>query len=159
MCKETLKKEHKDFIKAVCLKYNNDPTELITILHKIQEEFGFLPAEVQQVVADELNIAVSKVFGVVTFYSLFTMTPRGKNPINICTGTACYVRGADEVLSEFSSQLGIKVGETTPDGQFSLSCLRCVGACGLAPVVMVGQKIFPRVTPEQVTEILEQYAD
>ncbi len=157
MCKEALKKEDRNFIAAICKEFGNDSGELITILHRIQEHFGFLPAEVQQCVADELSIAVSKVFGVVTFYSLFTMTPKGKHPINVCTGTACYVRGAEAVLSEIAAQLAIKVGETTADGKFSLSCLRCVGACGLAPVVMVGEKIYPRVTAGEVSSILAEY--
>ncbi len=157
MCKGTLNQDHQEFIKGVCTKYNSDPSELITILHKVQEHFGYLPAEVQQCIAQELNIPTSKVFGVVTFYSLFTMEPKGKHPISVCTGTACYVRGADGVLDELSRQLGIKVGETTSDGMFSLDCLRCVGACGLAPVVMVGQKIFPRVTPQDISEIIAGY--
>ncbi len=157
MCNEILKQQDRKFIAEVCSKYNNDPGELITILHQIQEHFGFLPREVQEAVAQELHIAVSRVFGVVTFYSLFTMEPKGRFPINVCTGTACYVRGAEEVLNEIAAQLGIKVGETTPDGKFSLSCLRCVGACGLAPVVMIGEKIYPRVTPAEVTSILESY--
>lgn len=104
-----------------------------------------------------LGIPVSKVYGVVTFYSLFTMEPRGKYPISVCTGTACYVRGVEAVLSEFERQLGIKVGQTTPDGDFSLSCLRCVGACGLAPVAMVGEKIYGRLSVEDVKQILAEY--
>ncbi len=158
MCKESLNTEQREFIVSVCKRYENDPSELITILHHVQQHFGYLPREVQECVADELDIPVSRVFGVVTFYSLFTMEPKGRYPINICTGTACYVRGAEEVLFEFRNKLGIKVGETTEDGQFSLSCLRCVGACGLAPVVMVGEKIYPRVTPHEVAGILAQYS-
>lgn len=157
MCTEGLKPEDRKVIVDICKKYNNDPGELITILHRVQEHFGFLPEMVQQCVADELSIPVSKVYGVVTFYSLFTMKPKGRHPINVCTGTACYVRGAETVLSEIAAQLNIKVGETTPDGKFSLTCLRCVGACGLAPVVMVGDKIYPRVTPSDVEIILAEY--
>ena len=127
------------------------------MLHKSQGEFGYLPAEIQEVVAEELNMSVAKVYGVVTFYSFFTMIPKGKHPISICTGTACYVRGAEKVLDEFKKDLNIEVGETTPDGKFSLSCLRCVGACGLAPVVTVGDKVYGRVAPEGVKEILEEY--
>lgn len=144
-------------IVTTCNACNNDPGELITILHQVQEHFGFLPEVVQECVAECLSIPVSKVYGVVTFYSLFTMKPKGRHPINVCTGTACYVRGAETVLREIAAQLNIKVGETTPDGKFSLSCLRCVGACGLAPVVMVGDKIYPRVTPSDVEVILAQY--
>src|SRR5512138_294208 len=143
--KVELKKRDVDTIKEICKSFNNEPGELINVLHKAQHEFGYLPAEVQEVVARELNVSVAKVYGVVTFYSFFTMLPKGRYPISICTGTACYVRGAEKVLDEFKKNLKINVGETTPDGKFSLSCLRCVGACGLAPVVMVGEKVYGRV--------------
>ena len=130
---------------------------LISVLHRAQEIFGYLPKEVQQFVAKKLNIPVSKVYGVVSFYSFFTMIPKGKNPISVCMGTACYVRGADKVLDEFKRALNIEVGETTSDGNFSLDALRCVGACGLAPVVLVGEKVYGRVTPDQVKSILKEY--
>jgi len=130
---------------------------LISALHRAQEIFGYLPKEVQQFVAKKLNIPVSKVYGVVSFYSFFTMIPKGKYPISVCMGTACYVRGADKVLDEFKRELNIEVGETTADGNFSLDALRCVGACGLAPVVLVGEKVYGRVTPDQVKSILKEY--
>jgi NADH-quinone oxidoreductase subunit E/NADP-reducing hydrogenase subunit HndA len=104
-----------------------------------------------------LNLSSAKVFGVVTFYSFFTMKPKGKHPISVCTGTACYVRGANNVLDEVKKQLGIDVGQTTADGKFSISCLRCVGACGLAPVVQVGDKTYGRVAPDDVKAILAEY--
>lgn len=157
--KVKIKEKDLNTIKEICKSFDNEPGELINVLHKTQEEFGYLPAEVQEVVAKELNMSVAKVYGVVTFYSFFTMTPKGKYPISICTGTACYVRGADNVLQEFKRQLEIEVGETTDDGKFSLSCLRCVGACGLAPVVLVGDKTYGRVSPEGVKEILEEYKE
>lgn len=144
-------------IKEICKSFNNDKGELINVLHKTQGKIGYLPPEVQMIIAEELKIPVAKVYGVVTFYSFFTMTPKGKHPISICLGTACYVRGADNIVSEFSRLLGIKVGETTPDGLFSLDCLRCVGACGLAPVVLVGEKVYGRVTTDQVKHIIEDY--
>lgn len=146
-------------IKEICKSFNNDPGELINVLHKTQEAFGYLPAEVQEVIASELDISVAKVYGVVTFYSFFTMIPKGKYPISICTGTACYVRGAEKVLDEFKRVLDIKVGETTPDGKFSLNCLRCVGACGLAPVVLVGEKVYGRVSPDGVKAIIDEYSE
>lgn len=157
--KVKLKEADLNKIKEICKSFDNKEGELINVLHKTQEHFGYLPAEVQEAVAQELKMSVAKVYGVVTFYSFFTMLPKGKHPISICTGTACYVRGADNVLQEFKRQLGIEVGETTDDGKFSLSCLRCVGACGLAPVVLVGDKTFGRVSPDGVKEILEQYKD
>ena len=148
-----------DKLKEVCASFNNDPGELINVLHKAQSIFGYLPAEVQEIISKELKVPLAKVYGVVTFYSFFTMTPKGRHPISICTGTACYVRGAEKVLDEFKRHLEIKVGETTADGKFSLSCLRCVGACGLAPVVLVGEKTYGRVSPEGVKEILDEYKD
>lgn len=157
--KVQLKKHDVDKIKDICLSFGNQPGELINVLHKCQHTFGYLPAEVQEVVAQELNVSLAKVYGVVTFYSFFTMIPKGKYPISICTGTACYVRGAENVLSEFKKELGVNVGETTADGKFSINCLRCVGACGLAPVITVGEKTYGRVSPEMVKDILKEYAD
>ncbi len=154
-----LKEEQVQELKDVCKAFNNEASELINVLHKAQGIFGYLPAEVQEIIAHELKISVAKVFGVVSFYSFFTMTPKGKHPISICLGTACYVRGAEKVMDEFKRQLSIANGETTSDGKFSLSSLRCVGACGLAPVVLVGEKVFGRVSPEDVKKILAEYND
>jgi NADP-reducing hydrogenase subunit HndA len=152
-----LRQEDVNIIKEICASFNNDPQELINVLHKCQEHFGYLPAEIQEVISNELVVPVAKVYGVVTFYSFFTMTPKGKHPVSICMGTACYVRGAEKVLEEFKKELGLKVGQTTQDGKFSLSSLRCVGACGLAPVVMVGDKTYGRVAPDDVRNILKEY--
>ncbi len=148
-----------DLIKEVCASFGNKEGELINVLHQVQNKLGYLPAEVQEVIARELNMSVAKVYGVVTFYSYFTMKPQGEFPISICMGTACYVRGAEQVLSEFKRQLKIEVGQTTDDGKFSLSSLRCVGACGLAPVVMVGDKVFGRVSAQQVAKIIAEYKE
>lgn len=131
--------------------------ELIRVLHKAQNIFGYLPEEVQKFVGKKLGISTAKVFGVVSFYSYFTMEPKGDNPISICMGTACYVRGAEKVQDEFCKQLGIGVGETTEDGKFSIDALRCVGACGLAPVVLVGEKVYGRVTVDDVKKIIAEY--
>ncbi len=152
-----LKPRQVEQLREVCRTFNNDAKELINVLHKAQGIFGYLPAEVQEVVAKELNVPVAKVYGVVTFYSFFTMQPKGLNPISICLGTACYVRGAEKVLDEFKRILSVNVGETTADGKFSISCLRCVGACGLAPVVMIGEKVYGRVSPDGVKDILKEY--
>lgn len=148
-----------DLIKEICALFDNKEGELINVLHQVQSKLGYLPAEVQEVIARELNMSVAKVYGVVTFYSFFTMKPQGEHPISICMGTACYVRGAEQVLSEFKRQLKIEVGQTTEDGKFSLSSLRCVGACGLAPVVMVGERVFGRVSPQQVSKIITEYKE
>ena len=152
-----LRQEDVNKIKEICSSFNNDPQELINVLHKCQEHFGYLPAEVQEVVSQDLVVPVAKIYGVITFYSFFTMTPKGKHPVSICMGTACYVRGAEKVLDEFKKELGLQVGQTTPDGKFSLSSLRCVGACGLAPVVMVGDKTYGRVATDDVRNILKEY--
>ena len=146
-------------IREVCGEFNNKEGELINVLHKVQTQLGYLPAEVQEVIAQELNMSGAKIYGVVTFYSYLTLIPRGEFPVSICMGTACYVRGAEQVLNEFRRQLKVEVGQTTPDGKFSLSCLRCVGACGLAPVVMVGEKVHGRVSPQQVKQIIAEYQE
>ena len=133
---------------------------LISVLHRAQSIFGYLPKEVQVFVANKLNIATSQVYGVVSFYSFFTMIPKGKHPISICLGTACYVRGADKVVDAFKREIGVEIGQTTADGKYSLDALRCVGACGLAPVVLVGDKVYGRITTaEQVKNILKEYVD
>jgi len=131
--------------------------ELIKVLHKAQGIFGFLPREVQVHVARKLNVPTAKVFGVVSFYSYFTMEPKGENDISICLGTACYVRGADKIVEAFRKEIGIGVGETTADGKFSLTGLRCIGACGLAPVVTIGAKTYGRLTPDMVKGIVAEY--
>jgi len=130
---------------------------LIEVLHRAQHIFGYLPEEVQAFVAEKLEIPVSKVYGVVTFYSFFTTEPRGKYVINVCMGTACFVRGAGDVLKEFEKQLNLKSGETTPDMKFTVGSLRCVGACGLAPVVTVNDKVYGHVTADQVQKIISEY--
>jgi NADH-quinone oxidoreductase subunit E/NADP-reducing hydrogenase subunit HndA len=152
-----LRKDQVDKIHEICDSFGNLQGELINVLHKTQGTFGYLPAEVQEVISEKMRIPAAKVYGVVTFYSFFSMLPKGEYPISICTGTACYVRGAETVLKEFKKQLGIEVGDTTADGKFSLSCLRCVGACGLAPVVLVGKKTYGRVAPDDVKGILSEY--
>ncbi|MBQ4286185.1 MAG: NAD(P)H-dependent oxidoreductase subunit E [Bacteroidales bacterium] len=146
-------------VEETCEKFNNDPGELISILHECQNNLGYLPEAVQRIIARKLGIPVSKVYGVVTFYSFFSMTPKGKNPVSVCLGTACYVRGSDKVLEEFKRVLGIDVGETTPDGKFSLDCLRCVGACGLAPVATIGEKVYGRLNPSDIRKIVSEFDD
>lgn len=152
-----MNKCQKDKIAEICKEFGNKAGELINVLHKCQGEFGFLPEEVQREIAKGLNIPVSKVYGVVTFYSFFTMQPKGKYNISVCLGTACYVRGAENILDELKKILKIEVGQVTEDGKFSLDCLRCVGACGLAPVMIVNGKVYGRLEPERVQEILAEY--
>lgn len=131
---------------------------LIQVLHKAQDIFGYLPREVQIHVAEKLFIPESTVSGVVSFYNYFTTKPKGKYCINVCLGTACYVKGSEKVLSEIERVLGVKADtEPTPDGLFSISALRCVGACGLAPVMMVNGKVYGKVTPAKAVEIIKEY--
>ena len=146
-------------VEAICDKFGNKPNELINILHEAQNMHGYLPEEMQRIIARKLGIPASKVYGVVTFYSFFTMTPKGKHPISVCLGTACYVRGSEKLLEEIKRVLNIEVGQTTPDGKFSLDGLRCVGACGLAPVFTIGDKVYGRLQPKDVKKILEEYND
>ena len=130
---------------------------LLPVLHEAQEIYGYLPIEVQQMVADGLGISLSEVYGVATFYSRFSLTPKGKHRISVCLGTACYVKGADKVLAAVEKKLGIKSGECTADGLFSIDSCRCVGACGLAPVMMVDEEVYGKLTPDLVGKILDKY--
>ncbi|MDD7736184.1 MAG: NAD(P)H-dependent oxidoreductase subunit E [Bacillales bacterium] len=150
---EEMFKELDDFIDSL----NSDPKELIAILHRAQDIFGYLPMVVQTHIARKLNINVSKVYGVVSFYSFFSMKPKGENVIAICLGTACFVRGSGKILERVEELLGIKNGETTPDGKFTITTLRCVGACGLAPVMQINDKTYGNITPEDVESILANY--
>ena len=142
---------------AVIAKNKELPGALLPVLHEAQEIYGYLPLEVQQMVADGLGISLSEVYGVATFYSRFSLTPKGKNKISVCLGTACYVKGADKILAEVENKLGIKSGECTPDGLFSIDSCRCVGACGLAPVMMIDEEVYGKLTPKEIGAILDKY--
>ncbi len=131
---------------------------LIEILHAAQEIFGYLPMEVQEYIAAQLKIPVSKVYGVVTFYNYFSMKQRGRYVINVCTGTACFVKGASRLIQMFEDELKVKLGETTSDGRFTLTSVRCVGACSLAPVFTIGEQTYGRIdTRKKLNKILEHY--
>jgi NADH:ubiquinone oxidoreductase subunit E len=134
-----------------------DPDALIEILHAVQEKAGFLPDPVQEYIAHKLSIAPGTVEGVVSFYSFFTTVPRGRHTIKVCQGTACYVRGGKRLLETVAKQCGAEVGGTSEDMRFSLDVVRCIGACGLSPVMTVGDDIYDRVKPARVSEILGKY--
>jgi NADH-quinone oxidoreductase E subunit len=134
-----------------------DQSFLIQNLEQIQKALGYLPEDVKAYVAEALDIPLSKVYGVVTFYSLFSTEPIGKYKISVCLGTACYVKGSRDIMSEFEKQLNIKMGETTQDGRFTLEACRCLGACGLAPVLTVNGKVFGRLTTDDVAGIISQF--
>ena len=159
MCSNCLNDENFKILEKFINDLPNKEGALIEVLHKAQGLFGYLPQDVQAFVAKKLNIPVSKVYGVVTFYSYFTIKPRGQYVINVCMGTACFVRGSGAVLDEFQKVLGIKTGETTADGKYTIEVLRCVGACGLAPVVTINDKVYGHVTVDQVDKILGEYAN
>lgn len=133
---------------------NDDESSLIAVLHHAQGLYGYLGRDLQEYIADRLKIPVSKVYGVITFYSYFSTEPKGKYVISICTGTACFVRGANDILEDFRKVLGIKDGETTKDGLFTLDTLRCVGSCAIAPVILVNDKVYGHFTKPQVTELI-----
>jgi len=139
-------------------EYRGKPGALILVLHKAQNLFGYLPRQVQRQIADGLDIPLSEVAGVVTFYSFFTMVPKGRHSIKVCLGTSCYVRGGQRLLGEIQKKLGVPVGGTTDDRRFSLEVVRCIGACGLSPAMTVGEDVFGRVKNNKVGEILEEYA-
>ena len=144
-------------ITEICERYKNEPTPLMMILSDIQREYGYIPLEVQELVSELTGIPASEIYGVVTFYSFFSLTPKGKYVIGVCLGTACYVKGAQLIVDKFSQLLGIEPGQTTEDGLFTLDVLRCVGACALAPAVSVNGKVHPAVKPDQCVKILDQY--
>lgn len=154
-----LSEDKMNVIKEIAKSFGNNAGEVINVLHQVQGRFGYLPVEVQEVVAHELNMPVAKVYGIVSFYSFFTMEPKGKYPIDVCMGTACYVRGAEKVLDAFKRELNVEIGKCTADGKFSLNTLRCVGACGLAPVAMIGEKVYGRLTPDMVPGVIAECND
>ncbi len=149
--------EQEQKLLEVIAKNKEIPGALLPVLHEAQEIYGYLPIEVQQMVADGLGVSLSEVYGVATFYSRFSLTPKGKHQISVCLGTACYVKGSDKVLEEVEKMLGIKSGECTPDGLFSIDSCRCVGACGLAPVMMIDEEVYGKLTPAEVHKILADY--
>lgn len=161
-CKKTsvpfkgTKKQEEELKKAIA-ELKDQPGALMPIMQKAQEIYGYLPIEVQTMISDETGIPIEKIYGVATFYAQFTLEPKGKYQISVCLGTACYVKGSALVLEKIEETLGIKVGGCTPDGKFSLDSCRCVGACGLAPVMMINDEVYGRLTPDQVPGILAKY--
>lgn len=146
-----------DELKLYIDTVKSNPGILISVLHKAQGLFGYLPVEVQKFIAMQLNLPFSQVYGVVTFYNFFSMQPKGKHVINVCLGTACYVKGAEKVVTNFEDALHIKMGETTSDKMFTLSSARCFGACGLAPAVMVDDEVYGQVDKKKIDEIIKKY--
>ena len=146
-------------IEEICDRHAAEPTPLIVILSDIQNEYGYVPLEVQEVVSRKTGISVAEIYGVVTFYALFSMEPKGKYVIGCCLGTACYVKGSQRIVDQFADILGIQPGQTTKDGLFTLDALRCIGACAAAPAVVINGKIHARVEPNQVSGIIAEYRE
>lgn len=150
-------REQEDALREVIARHKGQPGATMPVLQAAQEIFGYLPEEVQIIIAEGLDIPLSEVYGVASFYAQFSMNPKGEHQISICLGTACYVKGAGDILAEVEKKLGIKAGGITPDGRFSLDACRCIGACGLAPVMTIGPDVYGRLTPDQVGPILDKY--
>ena len=144
-------------INKICDRSVDEATPLMMILSDIQKEYGYIPLEVQEIVSKRTGISVAEIYGVVTFYSFFSLKPKGKYVIGCCLGTACYVKGAQQIIDKFSDILGIKPGETTEDGLFTLDALRCIGACGIAPAVSINGTVYPKMTVDGVVRIVNQY--
>ena len=144
-------------LKKAIAELKDEPGALMPIMQKAQDIYGYLPIEVQTIISDETGIPIEKIYGVATFYAQFTLEPKGKYQISVCLGTACYVKGSAQILEKIEEILGIKAGQCTPDGKFSIDSCRCVGACGLAPVMMINDEVYGRLTPDMVPEILAKY--
>ncbi|MEF9971194.1 MAG: NAD(P)H-dependent oxidoreductase subunit E [Oscillospiraceae bacterium] len=150
-------KEQSDQLQAFLNEYAAEPGSLLPTLQKAQEIYGYLPIEVQEMVAKGLDLPLSEVYGVATFYAQFSLYPKGQYRVSVCLGTACYVKGAGEILDRVKKELGIDTGESTPDGKFSIEECRCLGACGLAPVMTINSEVYGRITPEMIPDILAKY--
>lgn len=151
--------EQEAALKETIARYIDDPGAVMPVLQEAQEIYGYLPFEVQKMVAEGLGVPLEEVYGVATFYSQFALSPKGKYNISVCLGTACYVKGSGDILDRLSDILGIEAEECTADGKFSLTACRCIGACGLAPVIMVNEDVYGRLTVEDVQGIIDKYKD
>lgn len=157
LCAEA--QENAKKLDAIIEKYKSTKGALIPVLHEAQDVYGYLPLEVQRTIAEKLDIPLAEVYGVVSFYTQFSINPKGKYRINVCMGTACYVKGANDILDKFKTRLSIDVGECTDDQKFSLDACRCIGACGLAPVVTINDEVYGKLTADDVDDILDKYED
>lgn len=149
--------EQKKELMAVIAEHKDEEGAAIPVLHKAQDIYGYLPIEVQTMIAEGLNVPLAEIYGIVTFYTQFSLNPKGEYKIGVCLGTACYVKGSGDILEKIKERLGIDVGECTPDGKFSIDATRCIGACGLAPVLTVNDEVYGRLTVDDVDDILSKY--
>ena len=146
-------------LKKIIEKYKDTRGALIPVLHEAQELYGYLPVDILKEISSGLNVSLAEIYGVVTFYTNFSLNPKGRFKISVCLGTACYVKGSGDILDKFKEKLGIDVGQSTEDGKFSLDACRCIGACGLAPVIMINDDVHGRLVADDVEGILEKYKD
>lgn len=151
--------ERSQKLQEIIEKHKSTKGALIPVLHEAQELYGYLPKSVQKQISEGLKIPLTEIYGVVTFYTQFSLEPKGRFKVSICMGTACYVKGASHILDKLQEKLGIHVGHCTEDGKFSLDACRCIGACGLAPVMMINDDVYGRLTPDEIEGILEKYRD
>lgn len=146
-------------LQEIIEKYKNIEGALIPVLHEAQDVYGYLPMSVQKKISEEMNIPLSEIYGVVTFYTQFSLKPKGRYKVNVCMGTACYVKGSNLILDKLQEKLGISVGDCSEDGKFSLEACRCIGACGLAPVIMINDDVYGKLSPDDIDKVLEKYKD
>lgn len=159
MAKDILSQENFNRLNEIILEHKTTPGALMPILHEAQGVFGALPLEVQKVVSEELNIPLAEIYGVVTFYSQFSLVPKGDYVIGVCLGTACYVKGAQRLIDRIASELSVEVGTTSANGKYTLEATRCIGACGLAPVLTVNEDVYGRLVEADIPGILDKYRD
>ena len=152
------KEQEKELLEVIAA-HKGQEGATIPVLHKAQEIYGYLPIEVQTMIAEGLDVPLAEVYGIVTFYAQFSLNPKGKYKIGVCLGTACYVKGAGDILEKIENILGIKVDECTPDGKFSIEATRCIGACGLAPVITVNEDVYGRLVVDDIEDIIKKYQD
>jgi NADH:ubiquinone oxidoreductase subunit E len=150
-------KENMEKLEQIILQHKDQQGSLIPILHETQELFGYIPEEAQKKISEVMNIPLAEIFGVTTFYSRFTLNPRGKNTISVCLGTACYVKNSQGVLDRLNEELKVATGGTTEDNKFTLEATRCLGCCGLAPVMMINEDVYGKLVPEDIPDILKKY--
>jgi len=152
-CEEKNKKEMQELLSV----YTNDKNNLIQILNDIQEKYGYVPKFAQLETSNYLNIPMAEIYGVITFYSRFSLEPKGQHKVSVCLGTACFVKGSEKLMDRLKEKLGIDAGQTTADGKFSIDAIRCIGACGLAPVFLIDDEVHGRATVETVDKVIEEY--
>lgn len=145
-------------LEKIAKKYKNVEGGIISALHEVQDTYGYISSTAQKYLSKELNVPMSEIYGIITFYSRFSLVPKGKYNIQVCMGTACYVKGSEKVLNRFKEKLGIKEGETTSDGKFSIESVRCIGACGLAPAIVINEEVYGKMDQKKVDELIEKYS-